>query len=395
MVMLDLFLRAGYQVAIAHCNFELRGAESDAEQELVERVARENKIPLYTQRFSTKLVAAQYGESIQMAARRLRYEWFDALCRDHQFNRIAIAHHSNDSIETFFINLFRGTGLRGLTGIGRTKGIVIRPMIFATRDQITDYAAQNGVRYMNDSSNAQTKYLRNRLRHDIIPRIEDAAPGFDQTMTQNLLRLEQAQGFIDHQIERIRKEAISRNIIDLAIVEQQGNINFVLFELIHPYGFHPEVIGDMVQSIGSSGRQFMAPHYIATIDRRRIIIEPREREEIKPQTIAHDDPRIEWVDSSRLMSLVTPPDQALLCVDGVTFPLTVRLWQVADTFMPLGMTGHKKVSDYLIDTKISIPDKERQCVLTTGDEIMWLIGRRIDDRYKITEKSQKIIRITL
>lgn len=351
MAMLDLFLSCGYDIAIAHCNFMLRGSESDAEQALVEDVALRNNIPLFVRSFDTRQQATDSGESIQMAARRLRYEWFDELCRDNHFDKIAIAHHGNDSTETFFINLLRGTGLRGLTGISSINGRIIRPMLFAHRDRITSYVAERGVRFLNDSSNEQIKYLRNRLRHDILPRLADSAPSFMETMADNISRLERTQRFIDNQIDKIRSRAVSGNCIDLAIVEQEGNVNFVLFELLYPYGFPPEVIEDLTHSIGSSGKRFISPNYVATLDRERIIIEPKTPKRIEEQKIDMDDPRVEIVDIDRLMSLDTPSNEALLCVDAVTFPITVRKWRAGDWFIPLGMKGQKKVSDYLIDKK--------------------------------------------
>lgn len=393
MAMLDLFLSCGYDIAIAHCNFMLRGSESDAEQALVEDVALRNNIPLFVRSFDTRQQATDSGESIQMAARRLRYEWFDELCRDNHFDKIAIAHHGNDSTETFFINLLRGTGLRGLTGISSINGRIIRPMLFAHRDRITSYVAERGVRFLNDSSNEQIKYLRNRLRHDILPRLADSAPSFMETMADNISRLERTQRFIDNQIDKIRSRAVSGNCIDLAIVEQEGNVNFVLFELLYPYGFPPEVIEDLTHSIGSSGKRFISPNYVATLDRERIIIEPKTPKRIEEQKIDMDDPRVEIVDIDRLMSLDTPSNEALLCVDAVTFPITVRKWRAGDWFIPLGMKGQKKVSDYLIDTKVAVTDKETQCVLCSGETIMWLVGRRIDDRFKVTELSRRVIRI--
>lgn len=395
MAMLDLFLSCGYDISIAHCNFMLRGAESDAEQALVEEVASRNNIPIFVRNFDTRQQATDSGESIQMAARRLRYEWFDELCRENHFDKIAIAHHGNDSTETFFINLLRGTGLRGLTGISSVNGRIVRPMLFAHRDSITAYIAERGVRFLNDSSNGQIKYLRNRLRHDILPRLADSAPSFMETMADNIARLERTQRFIDNQIDKIRSRAVSGNCIDLAIVEQEGNVNFVLFELLYPYGFSPVVIEDLTHSIGSSGKRFISPNYVATLDRERVIIEPKTTKRIEEQKIDIDDPRVEIVDIDRLMSLETPSNEALLCVDAVTFPITVRKWRAGDWFIPLGMKGQKKVSDYLIDTKVAVTDKETQCVLCSGETIMWLVGRRIDDRFKVTELSRRVIRIKL
>lgn len=395
MAMSDLFLQSEYNVAIAHCNFSLRGDESDAEQTLVENFATQHNIPIFIQRFDTKAEATHTGESIQMAARRLRYEWFEKLAHTENFDKIAIAHHGDDSTETFFINLLRGTGLRGLTGINSVNGKIVRPLLFASREQIVEYVAQRNVRYLNDSSNGTIKYLRNRLRHDLLPRLADSTPSFMGTMADNISRLERAQRFIDLQIERIRQHAVQNNVIDIKAIEQEGDMNFILFELLYPYGFPPEVIEDITRTEFHSGKKFFAPLYTATLDRNRIIITKRDEQIIEQQQIQEDDSRIEWVDMGRLMSLETPSNEALLCVDSMNFPLTLRKWQQGEWFVPLGMRGQKKVSDYLIDNKVSLPDKDKQLVLTTGDSIMWLVGRRIDDRYKVTERSVKVIRIRL
>ncbi|CDN32957.1 tRNA(Ile)-lysidine synthetase [Mucinivorans hirudinis] len=395
MVMLDMYIKQGMAIGVAHCNFRLRGAESDAEQALVERVATKNNIPIYIRRFDTSCEAALAGESIQMAARRLRYAFFEEICTEQGYDKIAIAHHSDDSTETFFINLLRGTGLRGLTGISAVNGRVIRPLLGMSREQILEYAAENEVKYLLDSSNGSLKYLRNRLRHDIIPRLADSVPDFRRTMAQNLMRLEQAQNFIDNQIAEIRDEVISENIIDLGLIKSQGNYTFVIFELLRPYGFSPEVIEDLCRSTDSTGKQFYAAHWVATIDRGRVIMTERTRQLIEDELICETDERIEQVDVSRLMSLRTPANEALLCVDAAHFPLRVRRWQQGDWFVPLGLRGQKKVSDFLIDAKVSMPDKERQLVLMTGETIMWLIGRRIDDRFKVDEKSRRVIKIRL
>ena len=209
MVMLSLFTRSGYRVGVAHCNFQLRGAESDEDEELVAREAARCGVPCYNRRFDTAGEMERTGESMEMAARRLRYAWFDALSCEEGYTVIAIAHHIDDSIETFFINLLRGTGLRGLTGISTQVGKVIRPLMFASRKEILEYAVQNRIPFREDSSNRSTKYLRNKIRLGLIPRIREINPKFTELMRKNIGRLTDAQLFIDHGIERIRREAVT------------------------------------------------------------------------------------------------------------------------------------------------------------------------------------------
>ena len=406
MTLLDLARRVFEgRLAAAHCNFTLRGEESDGDQQLVESYCRQYGIPLHTIRFDTETEARTHGESIQMAARRLRYEWFDTLCDQHGYTKIAIAHHADDSIETFFINLVRGTGLRGLTGISDRRGRIIRPLLFARRDDITAYTARHAVPYREDSTNATLKYLRNRLRHDILPRFDSASNNrFARTMEENLLRLQQTQRFIDLQIARLRAAALDDHTIALEQLDPEC-LAFELHELLRPYGFASETVADLADlllghdadnDLTASGKRFEAPLWSAVVDRNRLLLVPRTVEPFRDEQIAADDPRIEWLTVGELPeSLATPANVAYLSADALKFPLTLRLWQEGDWFIPLGMVGQKKVSDFLIDAKIPVTEKARQGVLLSGETIVWLVGRRIDDRYKVRQDAHRVIRITL
>ena len=209
MVMLSLFARCGYCVGVAHCNFQLRGAESDEDEVLVADEAARLGAVCYNRRFDTQAEMERTGESMEMAARRLRYAWFEELRREHGYTAIAVAHHADDSVETFFINLLRGTGLRGLTGISQQMGRIVRPLMFASRKEILEYAVANKIRFREDSSNRSTKYLRNKVRLGLIPRIREINPKFTSLMQRNIARLTEAQRFIDRAIERIRTEAVT------------------------------------------------------------------------------------------------------------------------------------------------------------------------------------------
>lgn len=406
MVLLDLLSRAAtdlrIKLSVAHCNFTLRGEESDGDQRLVEQTAARLGLVCHLVRFDTEAEASQWGESIQMAARRLRYDWFDELCDTYGYNRVVTGHHGDDSIETFFVNLMRGTGLRGLAGIADRRGRVVRPLLFAGRDDITTYAAQNGVAYRNDSSNNSVKYLRNRLRHEIIPLFSSSSNSFARTMEGNFSRLSDSQRFIDLHIERLRSRALcSDGILTLDALDPEL-IDFELFELLSPYGFSPEVLSDLARTITcgtttESGKQFLAPEYTALLDRGRVLITKRESRPFVEQTIDHDDTRVEWLTVADLPnSLATPPNVAYLTAEALQFPLRLRRWVVGDWFVPLGMVGQKKVSDFMIDAKASMIDKEAQGVLVSGDDtIVWLVGRRIDERFKVTQAARRVVRITL
>ncbi len=411
MVMLDLFAHAYRDLglaglAVAHVNFGLRGDESDGDQRLVEQTCASLGVECHTVRFDTAAESEARGESIQMAARRLRYDWFGALCAEHGYARVAIAHHGDDAVETFFINLMRGTGLRGLTGIAGAYGLVVRPLLFACRDDITAYAAAQGVVYRNDSSNESLKYLRNRLRHEVLPLFSSSSARFVDTMEGNFVRLTAAQEFIDREMGALRTAALRDNVLDLSALRPYS-LSFQLFELLHPYGFPSEVLEDLARAVTAgegSGKQFLAPAWTAAIDRGRILLSPRETAAFVEERIGVDDPRIEWLsdeDAARLLAGLPgsaaelPPHETYMAADALQFPLLLRRWADGDWFIPLGMRGQKKVSDFLVDIKMPLPDKERQGVLVSGKTIVWLVGQRLDDRYKVTPQTRRVIRITI
>lgn len=394
MTLLHLMAEAGFNIAAVHCNFSLRGGESDAEQALVERTCTSMGVQLFVRRFDTRSECAATGESTQMAARRLRYDFFNELCRDQGFTKIAVAHHCDDSAETFFINLVRGTGLRGLTGISVEAERVIRPLLFTSRTAIERYAIDNGISYLTDSSNLSDDYLRNRLRHDILPRLGSMSSSFGRTMSENIERLEWAQNFIDEQVQRISTKILHDGVLDMGALRGYGNAKFLLFEILYPMGFSPQAICD-IASATHSGKRFYAERYVATLDRDRLLIDERTIFEFEERTIVEDDSAVEWLTIDDFDTLQTSSNVALLCADALQFPLRIRRWQSGDWFVPLGMHSQKKVSDFLIDAKVPLPDKDHQGVLLSGDSIIWLIGRRIDDRYKVTETAHRVIRLTL
>ena len=410
MVMLSLFTRCGYRVGVAHCNFQLRGAESDEDEVLVEDEAKKHGAAFYNRRFETRAEMERTGESMEMAARRLRYACFDALSRENGYTAIAIAHHADDSIETFFINLLRGTGLRGLTGISTQVGKVIRPLLFASRKEILEYAVQNRIPFREDSSNRSTKYLRNKIRLGLIPRIREINPKFTSLMSRNLARLTDAQLFINHGIERIRSEAVTSDTgidtIHLDRLDPAFPQGFVIYELLSSgYGFKGDVIDALCHSLeqDATGRRFYARERVASIDRGKIVIAPIAPDDACLTTVRKGAPRsycgnsvlyYEYCDIDTIKNFGVPENIAQIDADRLQFPLTLRRWRDGDWFVPFGMTGRKKVSDFLVDAKVSVAEKQRQFVLLSGDEIVWLVGRRIDDRYRLTPDTENVLRIT-
>lgn len=411
MVMLSLFVRCGYRVGVAHCNFQLRGREADEDDVLVEQQAARYGAPYFGIRFDTLAEVAATGDSVEMAARRLRYGWFDKLCDEHGYDKIAIAHHADDSVETFFINLIRGTGLRGLTGIHVVNGRLIRPLLFSTRREIVDYALANKIPYREDSSNASTKYLRNKIRLGIVPRIKEISPQFTETMTSNVERLTAAQGFIDRGMALLRQQVVlSRgdvHTIEVDRIDPMLPVQFVVYELLRGFHFNPEVINQLYHSFEnegqSTGKHFYSRDYAAYIDRRRIIVMPIPADdtcelEADAQTrrlsCGGNIIRFERLEVDDLDTLQQPDNVALIDESKLRYPLRVRRWRDGDSFVPFGMSGHKKVSDFLVDSKVSLPDKRRQFVVVSDGEIVWIVGRRVDERFRVGSATENVLRLT-
>ena len=410
MVMLSLFAGCGYRIGVAHCNFQLRGTESDEDEVLVEQRARSLGAEYHNRRFDTQGEMARTGESMEMAARRLRYAWFAELQRDCGYDKVAIAHHADDSVETFFINLFRGTGLRGLTGIGMRMGNIIRPLMFATRHEILEYAHQHDIPFREDSSNRSTKYLRNKIRLGLIPRIREIRTEFTEAMSRNIGRLTETQVFVDSVIARIRESVVvSRDGVDVVHAERIDPTfprNFVIYELLSSgYGFKGDVCDSLCHALeaDATGRRFYSKEFVACIDRGTIAVARITPDDPCESEIQRDAVRaycgnavlhMKYMDIAMIEDYGVPPDIAQLDAKSLKFPLVLRRWREGDRFVPFGMSGSKKVSDFLTDLKVPAVEKERQFVLLSGDEIVWLVGRRIDDRYRLTDDTEEVLRIT-
>lgn len=410
MVLMSLCVNSGYKVGVAHCNFQLRGAESDEDEILVQEHARKYGIECYNRRFDTTGEMELTGESMEMAARRLRYTWFQELCNKYGYTVIAVAHHIDDSIETFFINLLRGTGLRGLTGIHNQVGRVVRPLMFATRKEIMDYALHKHIPYREDSSNKSTKYLRNKIRLGLTPRIREINHRFPFIMYRNIERLMAAQQFIDCAIDNIYDQVTTcSDGIYTIHIENILNIEsreFVIYEILNSrFGFKGDIVDGLCRALRleSSGKRFYSRSYVAYIDRNNIVVAPIQEEDRCEVKVQNGQQRaycgnsvlyFEICDVDSLTTYNVPDNVALLDADKVEYPLVLRRWMEGDNFIPFGMTGRKKVSDYLIDHKVSMPEKNRQFVMLSGGEIAWLIGRRIGDDFRITNKTEMVLRIT-
>lgn len=410
MVMLALTAAAGYCFGVAHCNFSLRGKESDEDEALVEREATRYGVEFFNRRFDTVGEMERTGESMEMAARRLRYEWFRELCDEHGYTVIAIAHHVNDSIETFFINMLRGTGLRGLTGINTQLGRVVRPVMFATRRDLHDYAVAHAIPFREDSSNRSTKYLRNKVRLGLVPMLKEIKPQFTTIMRRNISRLSQAQEFITASMEIIKRDVIEHNDgIDTLYVERIANSlprNYVIYEILNStYGFKGDVVDALCHALDSdsTGKRFYSREWVAVVDRGNVVVS-RILEDDSCETLIERRMQRAYAGGSALYmeycnidfidSYDLGDNTALIDADKLQYPLRLRRWKEGDWFIPLGMSGRKKLSDYLIDKKVSVAQKRRQFVLLSGDDIVWVVGRRLDDRFCITRSTENVLKIT-
>lgn len=410
MVLMSLCVNSGYNIGIAHCNFGLRGQESDEDEIMVQETARRYGIECHNKRFDTLGEMDRTGESMEMAARRLRYEWFHQLSEEFDYTVIAIAHHVDDSIETFFINMLRGTGLRGLTGISKQVGRIVRPLLFATRKEILEYAHLKHIAFREDSSNLSTKHLRNKIRLGIIPRVREINPRFSFIMQRNVDRLTAAQRFIDGAIDNIFADVaeINDDICTLHVdrIADLSSRDFVIYEILNSrFGFKGDTVDNLCKALKaeSVGRRFYSRNFVAYVDRGNIVVTPIEENDLCEMSIRENQHRaycgnsllyFDICEADSLDTFHVPDNVALLDIEKIQFPLTLRRWKDGDSFTPFGMNGRKKVSDFLIDQKVSMAEKDRQFVLLSNNEIAWLVGRRTSDDFRITDKTDKVLRIT-
>lgn len=403
MVMLDLFHTAGYQVGVAHCNFQLRDSDSAKDEQFVEARCKSLNIPFYSKRFETNNYAAENKLSIQVAARELRYAWFEELCQAEHFDCIATAHHANDNLETTLLHLTRGTGISGVAGIPVRAGIVIRPLLGCTRDQLRAYAIQNKIEWREDRSNDTDDYDRNFIRHNILPQLRSLNPALDESMLQTQERLLGALSVFKLGLGELENKFVKkvgdRIIIYKALLESTPFPAVVLWELVKKFGFNFRQIQEVVE-VEESGRQFIAGDYHLVVDRNEwIIYQPKTNdgevwiEEADKSASFHDQQlRIETLSDH---TIETDTHVAKLSKNTLRFPIVWRKWKEGDMFYPLGMNNRKKVSDFLIDCKVSIADKERVTVLESQGNIVWVVGHRIDNRHKITADTDEVVRFTL
>jgi tRNA(Ile)-lysidine synthase len=400
-VLLHLLQKMGLTLGVAHCNFKLRGNDSDEDLSFVETTAGNLKVPVFTTFFDTKTYAQTQGVSTQVAARELRYDWFYTTAKANGYDRIATGHHADDDLETFFINLSRVTGLRGLTGIPNHTRQVIRPLLPFSRAQIVQFAKKEGLFWREDSSNNTRNYLRNKLRLDVIPAFKGLNKTFLQNFKKTQQHLKESQALLEDYITLVTKLVLTNNDtgfeIDIKQLQALPNTNSLLFELLYPYGFTDfKAIASILES--ELGKKVLSKQYVLQKDRNHLVLTQKEYAidtgvyciDAKQQTITTPIHL-----SFAQVAKVGAHELHTLYIDAskLTYPLRVRAWRLDDVFHPFGMKGKKKLTKFFKDEKLSLLSKNRVWVLESGDEIVWVIGLRPDDRYKVTSATKEVLKI--
>lgn len=409
-VMANLFRDAGFAFAVAHCNFQLRGEESDQDEVFVQNLAADMQTPFFTKRFDTETYAQSNAISTQMAARELRYAWFLEIATTHAYTSIASAHHLNDSVETALLNFIRGTGLAGLTGIsedtrpGNSTIRLIRPLLFATRAEIADYAEKYRLPWREDSSNASVDYSRNFVRHRIVPLLEELNPNFLHTAERNLRRFSETELNIRHWINQYADPEL--NHLDKHKISRLPAPRQALYYLLEPYGFTDEQVRQVAENLQQPGLDLhSAAGWRLLIDRDRIVL-TRPGETVgtsDPVQIEENDLMVSLKDGSRLVLAPAIPaapfpdgrDSVIVDQEKLHFPLLLRPWRPGDVFQPFGMDGqHQKLQDFFTNLKLSRLEKEQVRVLENGDgKIIWIPGYRPDERFRVKPDTRNALKI--
>ena len=404
MVMADLFLQAGIKTGVAHCNFCLRGCESDRDEEMVKKFAGKNKIPFYSKRFKTEEYAEKNGISIQMAARELRYRWFEEVRSRNGYDSVAVAHNMNDNIETVLINLTRGTGIAGLTGMKPAGNMIIRPLLFATREKIEKYCRSRRICYREDKSNAETKYTRNKIRHLVIPVLKEINPSVEATISETAGRLSGINDIVNNLTDNLRKDLfrIEDDMLTVSIrkIKPFMSNRTMAYELFRPYGITNMNLRDFYKIMdGRTGGQLFTESHRLIKNRQEIVI--TNLSELKNDTFTAETAAqlknaqclasVKTINVKRSFPVLHDDSTATLDFHKLTFPLIIRRWNPGDFFYPFGMKQKKKLSDYFIDRKFSRIEKEKALILESDGRIVWIIGERIDNRFRITDLTKKAL----
>jgi len=405
-VLCELCKQAGYDFAIAHCNFQLRGKDSDRDEKFVTAMALQYGVPFYIQHFDTNTISKQVKKSIEETARDLRYNWFEQLRTTNNYNYILTAHHADDNIETVMMQFFRGTGIKGLRGIVPKQNNIIRPLLFAKRNELETFLADNNLTHITDHTNFENDYTRNHFRNNILPLIEKSYPGAKENILKNITRFTGVAELYDQSIEQHKKKLLEfkGNEVHIPVLKLLKTIPLetVMYEIIKDYGFTAHQTTDAVTLLQSETGKFIQSSTHRIIKNRNwIIISPNQSTEAQHILIEENDSRIEFdngvieISRSSNFAIQNNATVAQVNLDAVKFPLLLRKWKQGDYFYPLGMQKKKKLSRFFIDQKLSLSDKQNTWVIEMDKKIVWIVGMRIDDRFKITPPTKNVLMITV
>lgn len=403
MLLATLFHDLKIDCIIAHCNFHLRAEESDKDEALVREYGKTLGFPVFVNHFDTEAYALENKVSIQMAARELRYAWFEELRQENNCQCIAVAQHANDHLETMLLNLTRSTGIQGLLGIQPKRGSIIRPILFLTADEVAAEVNNRQIPYRDDQSNFSTKYARNKIRLEIIPKFKEIQPEFESILAQNMKHFEESQQLIHKMLEKLRKELFRTEgkfvKVNLKDLKEHVSDSYLMFELFRPFHFQRNVLEDLGAVIDKGmGQLFESDTHEMLLDRVDLIIREKRKANFNEIVI----PDLTEIPNIQGKSLYFIEDQEFstnkdvnvvqLDQDLLQFPLLLRTWKQGDSFKPLGMSGSKKLSDYFIQQKLNRFEKDELPILVNSDgQVIWLLGMRLDNRFKVTENTKKVL----
>ncbi len=406
MVMLHLFHRLHFNISVAHCNFNLRRMASEEDEKLSERICNVLELPFYHQKFETKLYAAENGLSIQMAARKLRYDWFDVLTEKYNFEFVATAHHSNDQAETILLNLISGKGVGSLRGIPSKNKKIIRPLLSFSKKEILAYATKNNIEWREDESNASTDYQRNYIRHKVLPNLQELNPSIQENLVRMGNRIEEMNFLVEEYSKSLLEPCIQKHPdfveINFSTFLHHPSKNYLIWLALKDFGFGGIIIEDIIVALQESGKTFYSNQYTLRIDRENFILEEINADfsfeaKIRSSVRKINLPGGELIFQPNFKFELTTPikeeNTAFIDASRLQFPLGVRTWKNGDSFFPLGMNQKKKLSDYFIDKKLPIHQKNKKLLLMNGEDIVWILGDRLDQRYRITSNTTSVLRM--
>lgn len=399
--LLAVLVRLGYDCVACHCNFMLRGEESIRDRNHAESIAQELNVPYVETIFDTNDYAREHGLSIEMAARELRYEWFERMRVEHDAHAIAVAHHRDDNVETLLLNLVRGTGLAGVTGMKPRNGYIVRPLLCVARHELEQYLADVSLHYVTDSTNLESIYTRNKIRLDIMPLLREINPAVDACMERSIEYLRESEMFYRAAIRQWQQQVcVQRDnemYVDMRLLHTSPAPRTLMYEIMSPLGFSAEQVTDVMKP-GLSGRQFLSDTHRAITHREHLIIHPlcvEQQNDIlavweRNDVASHCGITLEWCGIDNF-EIIKENHVACIDADKIAYPLMLRRWRKGDTFIPFGMKGRKKVSDYFSDRKYSLVDKEKALLLCDSEKILWIVGERSSNEVRITHSTTSVL----